>query len=278
MLPHQFGGRTFLPPPGETHGGRCAAGLATDAGVHPSLEVLAGETSGWLHVLHRVKDGRDVFLVCNQNHTGTARHFKFRAAAAGVPECWDAMRNEITSIPFQRTGDRQAEFSLTLEPLESVLVVFQPQGQTRPPRIEGGVKAFREPMPLVSILSPAWVTADDVAAAMKNDAAKRHLDARHRTVSPIVAAVPFPTIFAIPADVDLAKTRVCLEMDGLPDHAASVTVNGVHAGGVIGRPLRLDITRHLKKNGENTLLIEPLPPETAWLGSIPAPQQDRLAL
>ena len=39
-----------------------------DAGIHPTLEVLAGKTSGWLHVLHRVKAGQDLFLVCNQNH------------------------------------------------------------------------------------------------------------------------------------------------------------------------------------------------------------------
>ena len=70
--------------------------------------MLAGETSGWLHVLHRVKAGQDVFLVCNQNHQGAARQFKFRATAAGEPECWDAVRNEITAIPFQRTGEKQS--------------------------------------------------------------------------------------------------------------------------------------------------------------------------
>ena len=77
--------------------------VLADAGVRPGLEVLAGETGGWLHVLHRVKAGQDVFLVCNQNHQGAARQFKFRATAAGEPECWDAVRNEVTSIPFQRS-------------------------------------------------------------------------------------------------------------------------------------------------------------------------------
>ena len=78
----------------------------------------------------------------------------------------------------------------------------------------------------------------------------------------MAAADPFRGHFAVPADVDPAKCRVCLEMDGLPDDSAAVTVNGVYAGGVIGRPLRLDITRHLKP-GENTVVIEPLAPKSA---------------
>ena len=53
-------------------------------------------------------------------------------------------------------------------------------------------------------------------------------------------------------------------MEGLPDTSAAITVNGRFAGGLIGRPLRLDITRCLKI-GENTLLIEPLAPKSARL-------------
>jgi len=115
-----------------------------DAGVHPSLEVLEGKTDGWLHVLHRVKDDRDVIFVANQNHLGAARTFKFRATAAGEPELWDVMRNEITAIPFQRINDRQVEFTLTLEPSETALLVFQPTKIVRPARIEAGTKPIRE--------------------------------------------------------------------------------------------------------------------------------------
>ena len=39
-------------------------------------------------------------------------------------------------------------------------------------------------------------------------------------------------------------------------------VNGVAAGGVIGKPSRLDITSHVKA-GENTIEIEPLAPKAA---------------
>ena len=54
-------------------------------------------------------------------------------------------------------------------------------------------------------------------------------------------------------------------MDDLsPEAAARVTVNGQDAGGFIGRPLRLDVTR-LIKHGSNTILIEPFAPHSARL-------------
>ncbi len=109
--------------------------LTADAGIHPTLEVLKGDTSNWLHVLHRVKENRNVFFICNQNHQGTARDFLFKLAATGVPEIWDPMRNEITSIPFQRIDDKSIELPLALEPLESVLVVFRKKAVDRPVRI-----------------------------------------------------------------------------------------------------------------------------------------------
>jgi hypothetical protein len=111
--------------------------VAQDAGVHPTLEVLKGETSNWLHALHRVKAGRDLFLLANQNHQGAARTFNLRLTAPGVPEVWDALRNEIASVPFERKGD-SVELDLTLEPLESVVIVFQPEKRPLPARIVSG--------------------------------------------------------------------------------------------------------------------------------------------
>jgi hypothetical protein len=241
------GGRSYLLPEKPTS--EELQRVLADAGIGPTLEVLAGETNGWLHVLHRQKAGSDVFLVCNQNHQGAVRHFKFRAAAAGEPECWDPMRNEITAIPCQRVGDRRVEFSVTLEPLETVLLVFQPNRLARPPHIGPDTKPIREPIVLARDPNPP-------AAPLPPLDPKRS-----KTLSPVAAADPFRGHFAFPADADPATSRVCLEMDGLPDDAAAVRVNGVYAGGVIGRPLRLEITGHLKP-GENVVLIEPLAPKS----------------
>jgi hypothetical protein len=391
------------------------------AGVPSTLEVLAGETSGWLHVLHRVKAGHDLFLVCNQNHQGAVRRFKFRARASGEPECWDAVRNEITSIPFERSGEGQVEFSLTMQPLESALIVFSPKRQPRPSRIVAGMKPLGEPIVLtrdanptppepvaaslkfperLSLTGAKWIwfpegnpavsappcdrcfrkkiiisadrtitkasfvaTADnafelfdngkpggandltggDLSAAVEIDITRQlrpgpnvlavtatnggkepnpaglvgrfviHFDqgpplvgitdktwkttqrqekgwtgmefddsswtaslelgaygmapwgriSEHQlTLSPVKAADPFRAHFTIPAEIQAAKCRICLEMETLPDDSAAVHLNDVYVGGVIGRPSRLDITRYVKA-GENTVVIEPLAPKSA---------------
>ena len=207
----------------------------------------------WLHVLHRQKSGRDMFLIANQNHQGVAaREFTFRATAPGEPELWDPMRNEITAFPFKRIDNATVQFSLSLEPLETVLLVFQPAKITRPMRIESDTKPIREPIALVRYCSRPW--------EQPMPDLKRH----PLTLSPVKAADPFRSRVTLPADVDLTKCRVYLQMDDLPDNSAAVTVNGVKAGGLIGRPTRLNIMAHLKP-GENTILIEPLAPKAARL-------------
>ena len=146
------GGRAYLlaekPAPADF-----AAALTGDAALHPTLEVLQGETNNWLHVLHRVKSGRDVFLVCNQNHEGPARSFRFRVTAAGTPEIWDAMRNEITSVPFERKGDA-VELDLALEANESVLIVFREQARPLPARLPTKLQAARPPIEVVRQPTP----------------------------------------------------------------------------------------------------------------------------
>jgi hypothetical protein len=49
-------------------------------------------------------------------------------------------------------------------------------------------------------------------------------------------------------------------MDALaPEEAARVHINGQDAGGLIGRPLRLEVTPHVKP-GVNTIRVEPFAP------------------
>ncbi len=130
------GGRSYLLPARPTPE-QLQQVLAGDAGHHPTLEVLEGRTDHWLHVLHRVKAGRDLFFIANQNHQGAARNFRFRIQAAGVPELWDAMRNEITALPFTRQG-QAVELTLTMQPNASALLVFQPEARSVPAHLEAG--------------------------------------------------------------------------------------------------------------------------------------------
>jgi hypothetical protein len=144
------GGRSYLLPDEPTPD-QLQQMLAGDAGVHPTLEVLEGETGNWLHVLHRVKAGRDVFFITNQNHVGDARRFVFRIEANGIPECWNPLDGNAYSLPFIRSGDH-LELSLTMQPNESVLLVFQENDRGLPPLRRSEVNtamAVRHVIPVV---------------------------------------------------------------------------------------------------------------------------------
>lgn len=248
---HSSGGRAYLLP--ELLSSKTVTeAIVADAGVRPTLKVAAGRTDDNLHVLHRQKDGRDIFFVCNQIPYGPARQFTFQVNASGEPEIWDAMRNEITTPAFERIDDKHIEVTMSLEPLESFLLVMQPEKIARPARIELSTKPIRESIALVRIPSapvegPKPVNTDGPFC-----------------LSPVGSADPFHGKVTLPADVDLSACRVYLEMDELPDTSAAVTVNGQKAGGMVGRPCRLEIGR-LLKSGENEVLIEPLPPKAARL-------------
>jgi hypothetical protein len=242
------GGRSYFLPEQPTP--QDVNAVLADADIRPTLEVVSGDTGGWLHALHRQKSGQDVFFVCNQNHEGGARRFKFLATASGEPELWDAMRNEITSFHFKRAGERQVEFWLELAPSESALIVFRPSRSTRPIRIDSTVTAVGEP----------------IMITRGSNAHKQELPpldpGRAITLGGVVAAKPFFGTFVLPRDLTLSRHRICLEMKGLPDDSAAITVNGVYAGGMIGQPLRLDISRHVRP-AENNLETEPFSPESA---------------
>jgi hypothetical protein len=128
------GGRSYLLPAQPTPE-QLQQVLAGDAGVRPTLEVIEGRTDHWLHVLHRVKAGRDVFFIANQNCQGPAREFRLRITAKGEPNGWDAMRNETAPLPHRRSGE-QVDLALTMEPLESVLLVFEDKPRPASPRVE----------------------------------------------------------------------------------------------------------------------------------------------
>ncbi len=255
-------------------GGRCyllaekpsaqeVSAVLKDANVPPVVEVLEGDTGGWLHVLHRVKSGRDVFLICNQNHQGPARKFQLRVRAEGVPECWDAMRNEVSAIAHKRIGGA-VELGLTLEADESVLLVFQEKERLLPPRLS---EVAAQPKATIAI------TADPSAPAVEDP---RIPGGRPHTSSP-VRSNTFNGICEIPSTVDLAKCRVYVELDqfGPPasklkiakapsENAASIQVNGQYVGGFIDRPFRLEVTKHLK-SGRNTVRVAPFAPDSAKL-------------
>jgi hypothetical protein len=236
------GGRSYFLP--EIPTPEQIAMAMNDAGVPPLVRVLAGETSHWLHALRRVdREGRDIVFLANQNTNGGARKFSLLIpGVVGAPEVWDAMNGEITSIPSRQMKDGVA-VELTLEPMESVLLRFG-GSETRPPRLGPDAK------PRAVITAQKDGAAPPVEYPVPADGQK----------SPC-AGTAFQGFIEMPSDALVRDRRAILvcEMDaGVPEDAAAVRINGAHAGGWIGKPYRLDVTRFLKP-GRNTLRIEPFP-------------------
>jgi hypothetical protein len=121
-------------------------------------------------------------------------------------------------------------------------------------------------------LEPGWTELghDDSGWSMAAEIATfgsspwGRLNTSRLTLSP-AKADPFVGHGELPIHWDCLTSRVYLELIGLePEAAARITVNGEDASGFIGKPLRLDITRHARP-GKNTVRIEPFAPRTARL-------------
>jgi hypothetical protein len=227
--------------------------LGQDAGIPPVLEVRAGETGNWLHVLHRLKSGRDIFLICNQNQDGRARDFTLRANAGGTPECWDAMRNEVTALPFTRNGT-QVEFSLTLEPSESVLLVFRNEDRKLPERLAAGARPVREPILVVrdtSIVDPVPRLPGSKEKQRLADCSWVWFEAGADRSAPPGARY-FRSSFVLPSDRKMTAARFALAAD----NEALLLINGREAGqsSEWSRSSDMDIAALLKP-GRNQLAI-----------------------
>ncbi len=228
---NKAGGRSYLLPENITSQ-QLAKVLCKDAEIIPTLQVVESSSSQpsnvdyqWLHVLHRVKEGCDVFLICNQYTDGGIRNFKFKAIAKGIPQHWDPMRNEITRIPYKRLSDNEVEFKLAMSPYESAMIVFDKDEKATTKLPEKLDTAKAKPEQKISINNGKCT---------------------------------------IPNDINIKDYRVYLEMEGFEKPTVAVKVNNTHAGGVLGEPLRLNVTC-LLHNDENNFEFQPYQPASASL-------------
>lgn len=280
------GGKSFFLPAQPTV--QQVQQVFAQAGVRSAVEVLEGETSDWLHVLHRVKSGRDVFLICNQNHLGEARRFKFLVTAAGEPECWDAMRNEITSIPYRRRNATQVEIDIRLEPSESAVLVFQEQSRPLPRRLDSSLRPAGEPITVIREDTPRERIVPSGPRTEEAVAQQIVLGGCswiwHAEGQPAASAPPGTRYFRgscrVPAGRQLKQARFV----GSCDNALTLFVNGQQAGKSSDETegwrqlTQLDVTKWIRE-GYNTLAIAGLnmlqePSPAGLIGQIEIAFQD----
>jgi len=202
--------------------------LTADAGIHPTLEVLEGQTDNWLYVLHRIKAERDVFFLCNQDIQHGTKSFRFRLTAAGVPECWDAMRNEITAVPYRRTGEKSVEIDLSLEPSESVLLVFQDKERKlplRPDHLTGQIIEVVRDQPDQSQTAAAAKEKDKIILSLHNGSWVWYPQGEAE-VETAAGTKYFRSPVHVPDDARITSARFLITAD----NAFILYVNGKEAG------------------------------------------------
>ncbi|MCL1920554.1 MAG: hypothetical protein FWG50_05665 [Kiritimatiellaeota bacterium] len=219
------------------------------ANVPLTVRVVKGEGAKWVHAMHRVKEGRDVFLICSQHKAHGARPMTFELIAKGEPERWDPMRNEVTRVPYRRVADNKVQVDLTLVEMESVLIVFNPAKRPLPVRFEETPEASRQ----------------KIAVTRKDDVRVEMIAPEGTTRSPVTERMTCEGAFSLP---NIPKgARVFVSFGGIDvEDALRVKVNGKEAGGFIGAPYRLDVTQYVTQ-GANTMQTEPFAVKemTVWV-------------
>ncbi|MEI6645632.1 MAG: glycosyl hydrolase [bacterium] len=232
------------------------ATVLMDAGVEPVVRVVQGETDGWVHALRRMdREGREVIFVTNQNTNDAARTLTMRIPEVkGTPQVMDALRNELTTVAARQDGDG-VTFDLTLEANESVLLRFGGDGKC-PARLTAETK------PSATLPVEKDINAVSVVYPVPPEKSQR---------SPCKDPVAFQGIVTVPASHIKTGMRAYLVCE-LPaeamEPAAAIRVNGAYAGGFIGKPWRVEISKSLKA-GENKIRIEPFPVKRVQLDFYP---------
>ncbi len=226
--------------------------VCDELGIRPTARVMKGESDDWLHILHRKKDGRDLFFICNQSPESTARALTLRFEAAGFPECWDAMRNEISVPDYSRVDDRTVDIKLTLAKFESTVLVFSDTART------GSGRGARKATLLVrrNPVSPADVKKQETLKLGFDGSAWiwPAANAAHDVPS---GTNYFRRVFEIPANRKIASAELRITCD----NAATLWLNGEKIGTSDLRyegwksPRRFDLAKQLRTSG-NVLAVE----------------------
>jgi hypothetical protein len=90
-------------------------------GIKPDFRVLSEDWE--MNFIHRVIDGADVYFVSNQQDRAGSVRCAFRVSGR-KPELWNSQKGTIVPAMLWRPQDDCTEVTLTLEPEESVFVVF----------------------------------------------------------------------------------------------------------------------------------------------------------
>lgn len=227
-------------------------GSATDCGFAKGVPIAYN---------HRTMKNADVYFISNQSSKRIAEPVSFRVAGR-IPELWQAVTGERREAPVWQQQGKRTEVMMTLEPLESVFVVFaKPVGQSPRDRRAAATATTRE-------LKCDWTLSfesDPLHRGPAKPLAMSALTDLTKSADPAVkyysGTVVYRTKFT--AAKPAPGARVVLSFGSVRE-IARVKVNGRVAGGIWTAPYEVPVT-DLLKDGENTLEVEVA---TSWVNRL----------
>ena len=236
-------------------------GSTTDCGFAKGVPIVYN---------HRTMKNADIYFISNQSGRRVTEPVSFRVAGR-IPELWQAVTGERREAPvWQAQGDR-TEVMMTLEPLESVFVVFAKpsvgdvaaHGRARSPSAPKAVSVSYE-----KELTCDWTLsfesdplhrgpAKPLAMSALTDLTKSDDPAVKNYSGTVVYRTKFTAAKPAPGE------RVVLSFGSVRE-IARVKVNGRDVGGLWTAPYEVPVTDALK-DGVNELEVEVC---TSWVNRL----------
>jgi hypothetical protein len=203
--------------------------------------------------IHRRSNTTDIYFVSNQNSAKLDVDAQFRVSGK-KPQLWDPVTGKIRQLPQYAFSDSLTSLPLTLEPLESVFVVFGEESLSNTPAAST-VENFPAKLALATITTPWEVQFDPnmrgPEAAVTFDKLEDWTNRPEENIKHYSGTAVYRNHFKL--GKRSKAERILLDL-GDVKVMAKVTVNGKHLGGVWTAPWQMDITDALVA-GTNTIEI-----------------------
>ncbi len=189
-----------------------------------------------------------------RNDSDAMQHVDAEFEAAGQPELWDPWTGKTATIVSHRRQGNWVKVDLDLQPLSSVLIVFDPDN-TSPSTVAAPVAHTLKRREEIG--AGGWkLTATGLVPSGKSSVIHRELprlidwslDSELRGFS---GRAVYSTTFSVPA-AD-AGERLILDLGNVKD-VAEVTINGKPVATLLLRPYQTDVTDFVQP-GENLLEV-----------------------
>lgn len=251
-----WAGSTGSGPQVRTYGkGRVITGMnmqqALDLlGIKPDFQAVKQDS---LLYIHRRTSTKDIYFVSNQSSAKLAVDAQFRVSGK-KPQLWDPVTGNIRQLPQYTFKDSLTRMPLTLEPLQSVFVVFDEESTSNIPAA-ASAENFPAKLSLATINTP-WVVQFDPKmrgpeSAVTFNKLEDWTSSAEENIRHYSGTAVYRNHFKLGKGnkaerilIDLGDVKVM----------AKVKVNGKAVGGVWTAPWQLDITDALV-SGTNSIEI-----------------------